>query len=191
MAPPLAKVGFSNLPMSRRWLTILLVVLSVALIAAVGIWIFRDDDSSSSTAAGPEAVTVSELSGFAAEQGMPVYWLGERGDETYELTDSSSGRVYIRYLPEGTDAGDQRANFVTVATYPSEDGVAELRKAARDEAGAKLGKTDDGAVLLIDPASPNNAHLAYRGANLQVEIYSPVPGEALRLAARGAVRPVP
>jgi hypothetical protein len=66
-----------------------------------------------------------------------------------------------------------------------------LRKAARQEAAAKLGKTDDGGVLLIDPTAPNNAHLAYRGANLQIEVYSPVPGEALRLAARGAVRPVP
>lgn len=174
----------------NRWLTTLLVVLSVALVAAVGIWIFRDDDSSSS-AAVPDAVTASELSDFAAKQRAPVYWLGERGDDTYELTDSASGRVYIRYLPEGTDAGDERADFVTVATYPSDNGVAELRKAARKEAGAKLGRTDDGAVLLIDPTSPNNAHLAYRGANLQIEIYSPVPGEALRLAARGAVRPVP
>lgn len=177
--------------MSNRWLTILLGVLSVALIAAVALWIFRDDDSSSSTATEPEAVTAAELSGFAAEYGTPVYWLGERAGETYELTDSPSGRVYVRYLPEDVDAGDERANFVTVATYPSDDGVAELRKAAREAAGAKLGKTNDGAVFLIDPTSPNNAHLAYRGANLQVEIYSPVPGEALRLAARGAVRPVP
>jgi hypothetical protein len=175
----------------NRWLTTLLVVLSVALVAAVAVWIFRDDDSSSATVGDPEAISVSELSGFAAEHGAQVYWLGERAGETYELTDSSSGRVYIRYLPEGTDAGDERADFVTVATYPSANGVAELRKAARQEEGAKLGKTDDGGVLLIDPASPNNAHLAYRGANLQIEVYSPVPGEALRLAARGAVRPIP
>lgn len=173
----------------KRWPTILLAVLSVALIAAVAVWITRDD-SSSPAPGEPEAVSTSELSDFAAEQDTPVYWLGERGDDSYELTDSASGRVYIRYLPEGIDAGDERANFVTVATYPSSNGVAELRKAAREEPGAKLGKTDDGAVLLIDPTSPNNAHLAYRGANLQIEIYSPVPGEALRLAARGAVRPV-
>jgi hypothetical protein len=177
--------------MSSRWPTILLVILSVALIGAVALWILRDDDSSSSAAGEPEAVTVSDLSDFAAEHGTPVYWLGERAGETYELTDAASGPVYIRYLPEGTDAGNERAEFVTVATYPSDNGVAELRKAAGEEAGAKLGKTDDGAVLLIDPASPNNAHLAYRGANVQIEIYSPVPGEALRLAARGAVRPVP
>jgi hypothetical protein len=174
-----------------RWLTILLVVLSVALIAAVAVWVARDDDSSSAAAGEADAVTVSELSDFADGQGTPVYWLGERPDASYELTDSTSGRVYVRYLTDDADAGDKRATFVTVATYPADNGVAALRKAASEEKGAKLGKTDDGAVLLIDPASPNNAHLAYPGANLQVEVYSPVPGEALRLAARGDVQPVP
>lgn len=178
--------------MTRRWLTILLVILSVALIAMVVVWLTRDDSSSSSAATGePEAVTAAQLSEFAAEEGQPVYWLGERRDESYELTDSPSGPVYIRYLKGGAEAGDERADFVTVATYPTDNGVAALRKAAREQGGAKLGKTDDGAVLLIDPTSPDNAHLAYPGANLQIEVYSPVPGEALRLAARGDVQPVP
>jgi len=175
--------------MTNRWLTALLAVLSVALIAAVAVWVLRDD-SSAPAADEPTAMSASELSDFASEQDAPVYWLGERTNASYELTDSESGRIYIRYLTGDADAGDERAKFITIATYPSKDGVAALRKAAREENGAKLGKTDDGAVLLIDPASPNNAHLAYRDANLQIEIYSPVPGEALRLAARGDVEPV-
>ena len=177
--------------MNRRWPSILLAVLSVALLAAVVVWLVRGDDSSSSAAGDPEVVTPSQLSELATERGTPVYWLGPRRNQSYELTDSSSGRIYIRYLTGGAEAGDERADFVTVATYPGGDGVAALRKAAREESGAKLGKTDDGAVLLIDPTSPNNAHLAYPGADVQIEVYSPVPGEALRLAARGAVRPVP
>ncbi len=176
--------------MNRRWLTILLVVLSVALVAAVVVWLVRGDDSSPAPGE-PEAVTASQLSDFAAEHGTPVYWLGERSGASYELTDTSSGRVYVRYLTGGAKAGDERAKFITVATYPGGDGIAALRKAAGEQKGAKLGKTKDGAVLLIDPTSPNNAHLAYPGANLQIEVYSPVPGEALRLAAQGEVQPVP
>lgn len=177
--------------MTKRWLTILLVILSVALIAVVVVWLVHDDDSSSPKAGEPEAASASQLSEFAAEHGEPIYWLGARQGESYELTDTKSGRVYIRYLTDGAEAGDERADFVTVATYPGQDGIAMLRKAASEQKGAKLAKTDDGAVLLIDPASPDNAHLAYPGANLQVEVYSPVPGEALRLAARGDVQPVP
>jgi hypothetical protein len=178
--------------MNLRWLTILLAVLSVALIASVVVWLTRDDSSPSTSATGePAAATGTGLSEFAGEQGSPIYWLGPRRNETYELTDSESGRIYIRYLTGGAKPGDKRAKFITVATYPTENGVAALRKAAREQKGAKLAKTDDGAVLLIDPSSPDNAHLAYPGANPQIEVYSPVPGEALRLAARGEVQPVP
>jgi hypothetical protein len=178
--------------MTRRWPTILLVVLSASLVAAVLVWLLRDEDSSFSPAPGePEVGTAAELSEFAAEHGTPIYWLGERAGASYELTDNPSGRVYVRYLTGGAEAGDERAKFITVATYPADNGVAALRKAAREQKGAKLAETDDGAVLLIDPSSPDNAHLAYRGANLQIEVFSPVPGEALRLAARGEVRPVP
>ena len=173
--------------MAARWLKILLVVLSVALVAMVVVWLVRDDDSSS-TAAEPEIVTTTQ---FPVEQGKTVYWLGKRPSARYELTESSSGRVYIRYLTGDAEAGDDRTDFLTVATYPEEDGIAALRRAAREQDGAELGRTDDGAVLLVDPSSPNNAHLAYPGANVQIEVYSPTPGQALRLASRGAVQPVP
>lgn len=176
--------------MDRRWPTTLLAVLSVALLAAVMVWLLRDDDSS--TAEGEaEAVAATQLSELAAERDTPIYWLGERRNEKYELTETPSGRVYIRYLTGDAEAGDERAAFLTVGTYPNGDGIAALRQAAREQQGAKLGKTDDGAVLLIDPTEPNNAHLAYPGANLQIEVYSPAPGQALRLASRGAVQPVP
>lgn len=173
-----------------RWLTTLLVVLSIALIAVVIVWLVSDDDSSSS-ANEPEVITATQVPEIAAEQDKPIYWLGERPGARYELTESSSGRVYIRYLTGDAEAGDERASFMTVATYPGSNGIAELRRAAREQDGAELGRTDDGAVLLVDPNSPNNAHLAYPGANLQIEVYSPVPGQALRLASKGAVQPVP
>lgn len=176
--------------MAKRWLGFLLVVLSIALVAVVVVWLVSDDDSSS-TEAEPEIVAAAQVPEFVAEKDKPVYWLGERPGAKYELTESPSGRVFIRYLTGDAEAGDERADFLTVATYPSDDGIAELRRAAREQEGAELGRTDDGAVLLIDPASPNNAHLAYPGPNLQIEVYSPVPGQALRLASRGAVQPVP
>lgn len=177
--------------MPPRWLTTLLIVLSVALVAAVVVWVSHGSDSSQPALGEPEVVTAGQLSEFAAEHGKPVYWLGVRPGARYELTETEGGRVYLRYLRGDARAGDERADFITVATYPEANGVASLRRAARGHNAAKLGRTKDGAVLLIDPGSPDNAHLAYPGANLQIEVYSPAPGEALRLAARGDVQPVP
>jgi hypothetical protein len=166
------------------------IVLAVGLI----VWVVGSgcgDEGFSPTVGEPEIVSMAQLREFAAGFGGPIYWLGERENTSYELTETSSGQVYIRYLDKGVEAGAGKAGFLAVGTYPSEDGVAALRRAARAENGAVLGRTDDGAVLLIDPGAGDNAHLAYPGGEVQIEVYSPKLGEALRLASRGDVQPVP
>jgi hypothetical protein len=167
-----------------------LAVLVIALIAALAVLFLREDEVSL-TPGEPEVVSVEQLSDLAAEREGPVYWLGEREGVEYEVTETSGGRFYVRYLEGGAEAGDERAEFLTVATYPSRNGVAALRGVVRGGDGAKLARTDDGAVLLMDPSLPQSAHLAYREADLQIEVYAPQAGEALRLASRGAVESIP
>lgn len=165
-------------------------VLCVVLLAMIAAWSVGCGDDP--PAAGePRIVSVGELSDFAAEASMPIYWLGVRDGTELELTEEDSGRVFVRYLEDGADAGDEASKYLTVGTYPSEDGVADLRQAARNGDGRVLARTDDGAVLLVDRHSPNSAHLAYPGVGTQIEVYSPTSGQALRLASQGAVRPVP
>jgi len=163
-------------------------VLAALLVGVAGCG--SGGDSVSLTAGEPQVVSASRLSGFAADADTPVYWLGERLGSRYELTETDSGRIYVRYLRGDAKAGDPGADFITVATYPSEDGVAKLRQAAAAGSGPELGRTGDGAVLLADPAA-TSAYLAYPGGDVQVELYSPEPGQARRLAAAGAVREVP
>jgi hypothetical protein len=97
----------------------------------------------------------------------------------------------VRYLRDGARAGDPRPDFVTVATYPGEDGVAKLRRTAAARPGAELSRGSDGALVLNDPSLPDSAYLAYPDTNVQVELYSPIPNHARRLASRGEVRQVP
>ena len=47
---------------------------------------------------------------------------------------TGSGRVFVRYLPQGVSAGDPRAGFVTVGTYPDASAYANLERAARRHA---------------------------------------------------------
>jgi hypothetical protein len=177
--------------MKNRPLTVLLVVLSAALLVAVAVLLMRDDDPVSLTPGEPQLVSAEELSEVADQSDHPVYWVGERDGVDYELTETTAGQIFVRYLEGDAAAGDERADFVTVATYPSKDGVAEIKQAVRDTSRARLGRGDNGAFLLIDPSSSRSAHLAYPGADSpQIEVYSPVPGEALRLASRGVVQPL-
>lgn len=174
----------------RRWI-IFGVIDLVVIVAVVAIVLASSGgDSDSGDAAGkPEIVTTSQLSELAAESEQPIYWLGERPGAHYELTDDGE-RIYVRYLQGDATAGDPRSSFVAVATYPAADGLAELRHAVSKRQGAQLVQAADGATVLIDPSSPDNAHLVYPDSGVQVEVYSPVPGQALRLASSGKLEPV-
>jgi hypothetical protein len=166
--------------------------LGVALIVALGVMALDSgEDDLSLTPGEPEIASAGQLSDIAASSDTkPLYWLGERDDSEYELTETSGGRFYVRYLEGGAEAGDERPDFLTVGTYPSKNSVGELREAEEAIEGAELGRTDDGAVMLIDPSSAKSAHLAFPGGDSQVEIYSPIPGQALRIAERGDVQPI-
>jgi hypothetical protein len=166
-------------------------LLVAALLVLLVVLMTRDDGSV--TYDEPRVVSVEQLSEFArdGDGDRPVYWLGERDDSVYELEQTSSGQVYVRYLDRGAKAGEGPGEYVTVVTYPAEDGVAALRRSVRSREGLELGQTGDGAALLIDVDSPKNAHLAYPGDDVHIEIFDPVAGRALRAAARGEVQQVP
>lgn len=181
--------------MSRSQRT-LFVVLVLALIAVIAVSVLHDDEEKSpppvapAASNGPEVVTPSRLAAFATESGEAIYWIGPRRGATYELTASAGGPTYVRYLRDGAQAGDPRPDFLTVATYPEPNGAAELRQLARDEPAAELGRAADGALLLTNPSSPKSAYLVYPDTDVQIELFSPIPDHARRLASRGEVRRV-
>jgi hypothetical protein len=174
--------------MRVRWLQTSLAVLLAALAVLLVVMVLGGDDDVSLTPGEPQIVTVGELESFAEDADHDVYWIGERPDTEYELMESPEGRIFVRYLP--LRDGPSSNGLLTVATYPIDDGAAALERTARQDDSKEIASSDDGAVVLIDRESEENAHLAYPGEDVQVEIFSPVPGEALRIAARDKVEPI-
>jgi hypothetical protein len=175
--------------MQSRWPKVLLVVLVAALVAVVVISLVSGDDEVTLRAGEAQLVSVSELESFAEDAGHPVYWVGERDDTEYELTETDGGRIYVRYLPAGTPVG-AKTEYLTVGSYPVEDAAAALEKSAREDDAKELARSDGGAVVLIDTDAGGNVHVAYEGDDTQIEIFSPVPREALRLAKGDQAQPV-
>jgi hypothetical protein len=170
--------------MAGALVSALLVIVAVIL-AAQG---SGGDESAQTVDASPHFVGVADLTALEGSLGHELYWAGERQSEQLELTEEADGSVYLRYLPNGTEAGDPRPQFLTVGTYPVTGAVAALHKTA-SRAGSKLGHADGGGVVLHNPSSPGDAYLAYPGSDLQIEVYDPA-GRALDLIRSGAIRPV-
>ena len=194
--------GWARLPAVRIG-----AVIAIALAAAFAVWLLvRDNDDSSTTTTttttattsaqttttatvGPVAASPAALSALADEAGHPVYWIGPRPDRTYELTRTSSGRIFIRYLPPDVRVGNRSARFTIVGSYPVDDALDVLRDLSEQE-GQGSASVPGGGLAVYSTSSPNNVYLAYPGEDVQIEVFDPSAARALRLATTGRVVPV-
>jgi hypothetical protein len=137
---------------------------------------------------GPVALSASGLRTLGATLKQPIYWLGARSGGLYELRQLSNGNVYMRYLPSGAKAGDS-SPLLTVGTYPMSNAFSIVKDLA-----SKPGATSfpvNGGVGFYTNGNPRDAYLAFSGSDYQIEVYSPTPGVARRLAQSGDVKAVP
>lgn len=166
---------------------LVVVILAIALLGG------GDDDSSDLPPISPDGTPVSytgtELEAQAADLPHTAYWIGSRdGTDSYELTLTGEGLVYVRYLTDGAEAGDQRADFLTVGSYPLPDASSALKTAA--QTGDQELAQEDGYETLTG-GDGNNAYVVFADEpDIQVEVYSATPGEADDLVSSGAVEPL-
>jgi hypothetical protein len=154
----------------------------------VGWLIIGHGDDKSAPPTGASSSSESQLRDFAAKASTPIYWAGPRSGNTYELTRTTDGRVYVRYLPEGVKVGDPRPQFLTVGTYPRPNGFAELKHAAQAP-GATSRKLSDGGLAVFSRGS-SSVYFGFPNGKYQVEVYTPSAGSARNLVLSGQVVPV-
>jgi hypothetical protein len=181
-APELSAVGR---------LQLIVLAIAVAVAAATVAWLVLRSDSAPAAAPAslrPQLVSQTELAALAGTLDRPIYWAGPRDRFAYELTLTSGGRVYVRYLPRGAAAGDPRANFLTVGTYAGVSSYENLKKVSTGP--LVHSNLLHGGLLVAPKRVPESVYLAFPGADYQVEVYDPSNGAARRLALTGLIRPV-
>lgn len=190
---------------SRRRRIRLSAVIVLAIAAGLIAWLVvgRDDDGSSSgtttpltnptgtvgAAAKPVAPVVETEDGLrtlAHALSMPIYWAGPKPNVGYELTVTSAGYAYVRYLTNEAKAGDTRASFLIIATYPFPNAYDALEKVAKGRAKEIPG----GGLALVETDYPRSVHVAFPGVPYQIEVFDPSPQRSLQVALSGDVKPV-
>jgi hypothetical protein len=161
----------------------LAIVLTIAVLALQG----KDGAGSSEVGTAPRLVDEAGLLAMAGSLGHSLYWAGPRTGERIELSEEADGSVYLRYLTGGAAPGDPRQMFLVVGTYPVSDAQAALQRTAV-RAGSSLGHISGSGLVLVNPTESNGVYLAYPGSDLQIEVYDPVSGRAMRLIRSGAIR---
>lgn len=133
----------------------------------------------------PRAASPAQLRSLATTLGHPIYWIGQKRGYTYELTRTSQGQVYIRYLPPGVQVG-ATGQYLTVATYPFPGAFDAILRLARHQNTATLKLANRGRAV-IDPTNPKSIHFAYPGSNYEIEVFDPSPVRARQIVSSGQV----
>jgi hypothetical protein len=173
------------------------LIVAVAVVVAIVVWLLvRDNDNGSSSSAvatgpaiGPVAATQDRLRRLADDEGHDVYWIGPENNTTYELTRTSAGRIFVRYLPKGVPIGVDRADYTIVGTYPVPNATSVLQGLAQKSGENKL-SVPNGGIAVYSSSQPTNVYVAYPGSNLQIEVFDPSADRAQRLVTSGQLEPV-
>jgi hypothetical protein len=167
-------------------------VVVVALAAGVVLWLSLRDTGSSSTSnktpSGASAVSVRQLKNLAVSLGHPIFWLGPKKGSAYELSRTSSGTIFLRYLPRGVAVGSADP-YLTVATYPFPGAFTAIQAVAGQSGSTRL-KLAHRGLAVISTGYPESAHVAYPGLDYQVEVFDPTPGNATAMVAAGQLRAI-
>ena len=157
-----------------------------ALVAAGKVASFGDAKSGSvPPAPKAKAVSFADLQALAASLKHPIYWAGQKSGYTYELTTSSSGNVFVRYLPPGVEVGSSTP-YLTVATYPFPGAFGAIRALARQKS-LPTAKLAEGGLAVLDKSFPTSIHLAFPASAYEVEVFDPSPASVLRTVVSGQV----
>ena len=168
----------------------LVAVLLIALISFGALLTLRGHEGKPTLppVGSPAAVSESQLKSLASESSQPIYWAGPKHG-TYELTRTTDGRTYIRYLPSADKVGDRTPNYLTVGTYPTKQAFSALRRAAARD-GAVSANVDHGGLLVFNNSAPKSVYFSYPKSGYQVEVYDPSPLQARGLVLSGSIKPI-
>jgi hypothetical protein len=167
-----------------RTAVIAAMTLVLALLPGCG-----GSDSGSDQQAGSgaaEVVSADSLREASSEGATPIYWAGEQDGTELELSQPDEDRAYVRYLSGDAEAGDKRADFLTVSTYVQPNAVAVLRRQSK-RSGGTIGHAPGDAIVYFDRDDPRSVYLAYPGSSVEVEVYDPSFERTLKLVNSGQI----
>jgi hypothetical protein len=160
------------------------MTLALALLPGCG---GSDPESGRQASSGAaEVVSADSLRETSSGGATPIYWAGEQDGTELELSQPDEDRTYVRYLTGDAEAGDERADFLTVSTYAQPKAVAVLRRQG-ERSGGTIGRAPGNATVYYDKANPSSVYLAYPGSSVEVEVYDPSFERALRLVNSGRI----
>jgi hypothetical protein len=178
--------------MGNQQLRIAILVVVAALVG-VGLWLALSHNSKPHPGGngaalkirvGPVALTETQLLNKASNVGQAIYWAGaaKQHGVHYEYT-RRNNKIWIRYLPKGVKENQRPAQLLIIGTYPLANAYKQLKKLAKGR--GVVG--NDGSFVWVRKGDPKSVYIVWPGRPYEVEVYSPNPQRAAKIAESGQV----
>lgn len=178
-----------------RWtpggvLVVILVLLAIAAAIVAALRIGGERAKAFKLDLGvPTTASAGDLRAFASPS-RPVYWVGPANSGTLEVTRTSQGAVFVRYLPAGVSVGDRAPSYTTIATYSAPNAYQTTQRSA-GSAAFHHAKAPNGGLAVWRLKLPRSVYVAFPGSDYLVEVFDPSPRRARSLALSTRIRRVP
>ena len=136
----------------------------------------------------PKELSPQELQDAASGGGGPVYWAGAMEGTKLEVTQTSQGHVFVRYLQKPAPVGDNKPQYTTVATYPQADALQAVQRAGRGR-GMVSRDVSGGGLAIWSRARPTSVYVGLPNSDRLVEVFAPDAETARGLAVSGRIQP--
>jgi hypothetical protein len=175
-------------------------VIAVALAIAFIVWLIVRGGGSSkpaqttgaptatTPAVAPKLASEADLRALAVQSGHPIYWVGPEPGHVYELTRTSTGNIFVRYLTKGAKVGTP-THYTFVGTYPVSNALRRLKAQARSSHDVTF-SAPGGGFAAYAPKLPTNIYVAFPNSSVQIEVFDPSAKRARSLVASGQIAPV-
>lgn len=175
-----AKAGFS-----RGWLYVIFLLL-VAIT-----WIGVSQNGAGdlrewrvSALKGKMAMTEAQLMSLVVAEKLTVYWTGPMSNSLYTLNATKKNQTVLTYLPEKSNAkpAEKIRDTRIVGTYYSPSAFSDSLNVATRNTNVSF-KNADGNLVFFPKERRTGVFVAIPNSKYQIEIFDPIPGQALSAAS--------
>ena len=167
-----------------RVIVILFLVATTTLVGVFQVGANNQREWRATALKGKTAMTEAQLRDLVAAEKITVYWTGPMLRSLYTLDATKKNQMILTYLPQAkkSKAAGKITDTRIVGTYFSPTAFTDSLNVATKTTNVSF-KNANGNLVFFPKERKTGVFVAIPNTNFQIEIFDPIPGQALSAAS--------
>jgi hypothetical protein len=173
-----------NAPTSNLRLRVFMILLLVGGLTLLGTFQFGAESQQewrTNALKGKVAMTEVQLKNLVVTEKIAVYWTGPIANNLYTLDTSKKNQSILTYLSQKSKDKKVIASSRVIGTYFSPSAFSDSLNVATKANNVSF-KNANGNLVFYSKDRETGVFVAIPNTNYQIEIFDPIPGQAISIA---------